>query len=462
MKAATMEKRHAPAHGALRQRIGWSIGGATFNLYFQTASLLLLFYYTDVLGLSPATAGWVFAGALVWDAAFDPIMGYVANRTRTRWGRYRPYLLLGALPLALSWALVFVPTTLTGAALVLFATFTHILFRTCYAVVNMPYLALSAVITTDSHERGVMAGMGLVASAVASLFVALGTLKFVAAFGGGQSGYFTTAILYGAIASCLLLAVFMSTREKAEVIGEVKPNIADVTLMIASNRAFWIVCAAMLLTSFSGTFFQKTLPYYFKYAVGREDLIGAALGVLATSVMFSVPLWTWVMRRWSKRAMWLGGTAVGLVGSLLMWIAPLAPTPLLLALIPVGVGAGAGFQGFWAMMPDTVEYGEWRTGVRAEGAIFGFVTLVQKASLGLAAAALGELLTVIGYRANAVQTGQTLHWLRIVMIALPAVISVASGLVILFYRLDRRTHQRMTRIIARRRLRASLSSKNRI
>jgi GPH family glycoside/pentoside/hexuronide:cation symporter len=123
-----------------------------------------LLYYTDVLGLAPATAGWIFAAALAWDAVTDPVMGYIASRTRTRWGRYRPYLLFGAVPLAASWALIFLPTGFTGTALTLFALAAHMLFRTCYTVVSMPYVSLSAVMTSDSHERGVLAGFRMVAA----------------------------------------------------------------------------------------------------------------------------------------------------------------------------------------------------------------------------------------------------------------------------------------------------------
>ncbi|MGC5799701.1 MFS transporter [Sphingomonas sp. NFX23] len=434
-------------------RVGYGIGDFAFNLFFTTASLFLLFYYTDVLGLTPAVAGWVFAGALIWDAIFDPWIGYIASRTRTRWGRYRPYVLLGALPLAASWALMFLPTTLGGSALVLFAAATHILFRTMFAVVGMPFLAMSAVLTRDSAERGVLAGIRMVAGAAAGLFGAVATLKLVTAFGGGQTGFFWTAVLYGALATAILIFVFTATREAPVLEDEPRPAVGEMIRMLSSNRAFWLVSAAMLLGAVGQTFFQKTLPYFFKYQLGREDLISPALGILAASVMVSIPAWTWLSKRTSKRTMWLTGSVVGVVGSVLLWVIPETPSNVLPVLILVGAGAGASYLGFWSMIPDTVEFGEWRSGVRAEGAVFGLVSLIQKASLGLAAAGLGEALSAIGYTANVAQTPATLASMRFLMIVLPAILLVAAAAVIAFYPLDQQTHRRIVRVLGRRRAR---------
>lgn len=433
------------------QRFGYGVGDFAFNLFFATAGLYLLFYYTDVLGLSPAIAGWVFAGALIWDAVFDPVMGYVASRTRTRWGRYRPYLLFGAVPLALAWAAMFLPTGLKGSALVLFAAASHILFRTLYAVVSMPFLALSAVLTSDSHERGVLAGFRMAAAASCGLFAAFSTLKLVEAFGGGTTGFFITALVYGALSTAVLIFVFASTSEAIIADDAPQPKIGEILAMLRGNRAFWIVGTAMLFASFASTFFQKSVPYYFKYTLGREDLIGLALTVLTGAVTLSIPLWTYLMKRTSKRTMWLSGLGVGFVGYGALWLAPSNPTTVILILPLLGVGAGAGYIGFWAMMPDTVEYGEFRSGVRAEGAIFGLVSLIQKAGLGLAAAALGELLSFIGYRANVGQSPETLLALKILMVAVPATLALAVAIAIFFYPLDQHTHGRMVRVIARRR-----------
>ena len=435
------------------RRLGYGVGDFGFNLFFTTASLYLLFYYTDVLGLSPSTAGWVFAGALVWDAVFDPVMGYVANRTRTRWGRYRPYLLFGGLPLAASWALIFLPVDLEGSALILFAASAHIVFRTLYAVVSMPYLALSATMTGDSHERGVLASIRMVAATMCGLFAAFSTLKLVELFGGGSTGFFWTAVIYGIIAAIVFTIVFASTREIAAAPDEISPTARDMIAMLRRNQAFWIVCAAMLAGAFGGTLFSKTLPYYFKYAVERPDLIGLALTALTAAVAISMPVWTAVMKRTSKRTMWLSGAVVGVSGYVLLWFSPSEGTSMFLPIAVIGFGAGASYLGFWSMMPDTVEFGEWTSGIRSEGAIFGFVSLIQKGALGLAAAMLGELLSAIGYRANQPQTAETLEMMRLIMILGAGSLAVIAAFSISFYPIDRRMHARLQNGIAVRKKR---------
>jgi len=436
------------------RKLGYGVGDFGFNLFFTTATLYLLYYYTDVLGLSPSTAGWVFASALIWDAVFDPVMGYVANRTRTRWGRYRPYLLFGGLPLAASWTLIFLPVRFEGSALVLFAVSAHILFRTLYAVVSMPYLALSAVMTSDSQERGVMAGIRMVSAATCGLLSAFFTLKLVRAFGGGSSGFFWTAVIYGALATVIFVIVFASTREVAADPHERAPSPGEMLRMLGRNQAFWIVCAAMLAGSIGGTFFQKSIPYFFKYSLGREDLIGPALTAMTAAVTISIPLWTAVMKRTSKRIMWLTGACIGLVGQLLLWFGPETPGYILPVLGLLGVAAGAGYLGFWSMMPDTVEYGEWRSGIRSEGAVFGIVSLIQKGALGLAAGALGELLSQIGYRANQAQTPETLASLKGIMVGGPILFGITVIASIAFYPIDGRLHGRLVRVLEMRRRRA--------
>ena len=435
------------------RRLGYGVGDFGFNLFFTTASLYLLFYYTDVVGLSPSTAGWVFAGALVWDAVFDPVMGYVANRTRTRWGRYRPYLLFGGLPLAASWALIFLPVDLEGSALILFAASAHIVFRTLYAVVSMPYLALSATMTGDSHERGVLASIRMVAATMCGLFAAFSTLKLVELFGGGSTGFFWTAVIYGIIAAIVFTIVFASTREIAAAPDEISPTARDMIAMLRRNRAFWIVCAAMLAGAFGGTLFSKTLPYYFKYAVERPDLIGLALTALTAAIAISMPVWTAVMKRTSKRTMWLSGAVVGVSGYIWLWFSPSEGTSMFLPIAVIGFGAGASYLGFWSMMPDTVEFGEWTSGIRSEGAIFGFVSLIQKAALGLAAAFLGELLSAIGYRANQPQTPETLEMMRLIMILGAGSLAVIAAFSISFYPIDRLMHARLQKAIEIRRQR---------
>jgi GPH family glycoside/pentoside/hexuronide:cation symporter len=439
----------------LTTRLGYGVGDVAFNLFFTTANLYLLLYYTDVLALDPGTAGLIFAGALIWDAVLDPIMGYLASRTRSRWGRYRPWILFGAVPLGASWVLMFAPTSYTGNALVAVTLATHLLFRTLYTIVSMPYVSLSATMTSDSTERGILASFRMVAATGAGLCVAFLTLKLATTFGSGDqaTGFFWVSVLYAVIASILLMIVFASTEEQVDV-DENLPSIGELIVMLRRNRAFWLISGSLLMASIAGTFFGKSVPYYFKYALGREADIGTGLALLTASAMVSIPLWTIVMRRTSKRTVSLSGSALGVTGYAAFLYATGLPNPTVLPLMAViGFAAGAGYLTFWAMIPDTVEYGEWHSGVRAEGLTFGLIAFVQKAALGFAVGLLGQALSTVGYVANETQSASTLGDIRLLMTIVPMVTVVCGAMFIAFYPLDGKLHGRLVAALAIRRIR---------
>jgi GPH family glycoside/pentoside/hexuronide:cation symporter len=436
-----------------RRRFGYSVGDFGFNLFFTTASLYLLYYYTDVLGLPPATAGWIFAVALIWDAVSDPIMGYIASRTRSRWGRYRPYLLFGSIPLAASWVLMFVPTGLSGEPLVLFTLSAHVLFRTLYTVVSMPYLSLSAVMTTDSAERGALASYRMISAIVAGLFSAFTLLKFAEALGGGDPmrGFLLSSILFATLAAAILLFVYAFTEEAVQAAEAPRPTAREMVAMLRGNKPFWLIAGWLLMWSTASTLFGKTLPYQFKYGFDRPELIGTALAGITAFALLALPFWAMLMHRTSKRAVSLAGTAVGFLGYGLYWAAgDQLGGPVAVAIALLGIAGGAGAMTFWAMIPDTVEYGEWRAGVRAEGIIFGLISFVQKAALGLSVGLLGELLTAIGYTANQRQAADTLAHMHLLMSAGPMLLVTVGASFVFFYPLDRATHGRLVRVLARR------------
>jgi glycoside/pentoside/hexuronide:cation symporter, GPH family len=436
-------------------KLGFGAGDVANNLFFTTASLYLLYYYTDVLGLSPAVGGWIFAAALLWDAISDPIMGYLASRTRTRWGRYRPYLLFGAVPLAASWVLIFVPTGLTGFALILFALAAHMLFRTVYTIVGMPYLSLTAAMTADSGERGSLAAFRMVGATAAGLFVAFSTLKLAEALGQGDAmrGFLVTAILYGVVATALLFWTFATSFERPETVESLaaRPDRKAMVAMLLVNRPLHLIALWLLANSMAGTLFGKTLPYVLKYDLGRADLIGPCLAAMTAAAMVSIPVWAWVARKTSKRTITIGGAMVGVIGYLALLAFPPTAGALLFAnLAWIGFGAGAGYLAFWSMVPDTVEFGQFSTGTRAEGVVFGTIAFVQKAALGISVGILGELLSWIGYTANTVQTPETLAGMRMLLTVGPLIMLGLGIVAIWFYVIDARLHARIVRVLRRR------------
>jgi GPH family glycoside/pentoside/hexuronide:cation symporter len=450
--------RVAPRLGAGRIA-GYGLGDFAFNLTFTFCSLFLLYFYTDVLGLSATTGGLIIMAALIWEGATDPVVGVLANRTISRWGRYRPYLLFGAVPLALSFSAMFWPTGLSGTGLAIYAFATHLLFRTVYTVVNIPYIALSAQMTSDSVERGKLAGARMMFAILCGLVLAGASLPLAGALGGGTAGFFHLSMIYALVTAGILLLCFSITGESAAEVSDQHPTLGDMIRALRANRPFQLLLAATLLGSVAYTMSGKAMVYYMKYSVGSEKAVttGLAIGLLAAA-MAMVP-WMWLARRTSKRVVWLSGVVLTSLVSVVIYALTSKAGPLLWSLLALsGIGNAAFILSFWSMVPDTVEYGELHSGTRAEGAISGFIIFSQKVALGIGTGLLGVILDLVGYRANQVQAPETLHGITIMFTLVPLSLSLIGAGFIWFYPLDQREHGRIVDELSRLRLRLGVGA----
>ena len=423
---------------SIREKLGYSVGDFGFNLFWNTTTLYLLFYYTDVLELSSTTAGLIIMIALVWDGLIDPLIGIVANRTRSRRGRYRPYILFGMVPLCLSFVAMFYVHPVSGTLLVAVTFGFHLLFRTVYALVNIPFVSLSAELSVDSHERSQLAGYRIVNATLAALVVAGATLPLAGALGRGdlKTGFFLVSIVYAVIALATFILCFRSTARPELPSGRHEtPNLSALLMTIKANRPFQLLFAATLLGGIGGAVASKTLVYFFKYNLESPDHVATGLVVLVGMMVICTPVWTIIAGRTSKRLVWTSG---GIIGAAAWSVLALADQPSLQFTLVVvafsGIGTAAFALTFWSMLPDTVEYGEWKTGVRAEGATFGLVVFAQKVALGLG------ILDAIGYRANEVQSAETLANLKLLLTVPAAILGLSSVVIIRFYPIDAKTH----------------------
>lgn len=449
----------------LGRKIALGAGDFGFNLYWQTASLYLLFFYTDVLGLPAATAGTIYMAALIVDALLDPLMGLLADRTRSRYGRYRPYLLFGGIPLGLLFAAMFMGPAGGDTASVVFAAATHIAFRTIYAVISIPYASLFARVTRDAQVRTNLTAFRMVFATLSAVAVAALTLPVVKALSTPEAprhGWVVLAVVFGTLATLILLLVAWATKgydadETAEP-SVVRPPILAALRSVLANRALLVVLGSVVISSFCNTLFGKNLVYYFKYVIGKAELAGGALAFVALLAALCVPLWALVARRVGKRNAWLLGSIPGIAG-LLLWHFGDGVVPLLfVALSLQAISTGAYIVSYWSMLPDTVEYGEWRTGVRTESMVFGLATLGQKAALGLGAGFLGLALSHVGYAPNATQSPETLEGIKQMMFWFPLIGGLISAGLVALYPMDLAAHRRIVEEIAQRTSTASSAS----
>lgn len=436
--------------------VSYAAGDFGFNLSFTFCSLFLLYYYTDVLGIGPGTAGLIMMAALIWDGIADPVIGMIANRTTSRWGRYRPYLLFGCVPLAFAFAAMFLPVGLSGAALVVYALGSQIVYRTAFAVVNIPYIALSARMTLDTNVRARLSGLRMIFAIVCGLSLSALTLPLVNAFGGGQAGFLKISILYGVVATGILLLCFGTTKEAVTADAHDHPSFAQLTRALALNKPFLLLIVATILGATGYTMSGKALVYYLKYWAGSETMV--TLGLVTTLGTAALAMAPWMMfsRRYGKRATWLASVMINVAAyGALYALAPRDGALLWALLALTGLGNAAFVLTFWSMLPDTVEFGEWKAGVRTEGAIFGVNSFAAKVAFGVGTGLVGVLLDLFGYAANQQQTPETLHGI-VAMYALgPLLLFAASGAVIWSYPISAGLHGRLVRAVLWRRRRLS-------
>jgi GPH family glycoside/pentoside/hexuronide:cation symporter len=440
--------------------LGYGIGDFGFNFYWYSLQLFLFFYYTDVMGLPSNVAGVIMLVCLTWDGVADVAIGVLANRTRTRWGKYRPYLLFGSLPLAASFALMFVPIGVEGTALIAYALVTQILFRTMYALVNIPYSALMATMTRDSMQRNRLAGVRMLCAFLGTAVVSYFTPQLVTYFTGSSSSraaaYFSATAVLAVIATVFTLMTFAATREEPEITQstEPPPAVRELLSMLAKNVPFLQIIAGIGFFSFANILVTSGLVYYVKYYLGQtETVAGEAAALMQVTITVMILPWTFVVRYIGKRWAWLAGLAIAFAGLAGLYLSTSREISVLYGfLIVYAIGSASIGINFWSIVPDTVEYGEWRTGVRAEAFVFGFVILIQKIAFGVTSAFLGMYLSWVGYVANQPQSAETIAGLKLMITLVAAGGLIASAVAMYFYRLDASTHGRLVREIAARRL----------
>lgn len=392
----------------------FAFGDFAFNLYWQSIMLFLLFYYTDALGLPMATAAAIYTVASVWDGIASFVAGEVTDRRPPKRG-YGRVLMLGSVPLGLACVLTYAPlgTGPVGLALVVIG---HLLFRTAYAAINVPYLAMGARISTDSRDRAFVAGARMLFGTLAWVVVARGTVPIGMWIGGdavAAQGYLGAAVLFAVLGTAILMLVGATYREDAVPAAPAPPSVRASLASLAANRAFVTLNLAMMAMIVAVTVLNKSVLYYFKYFLGSDDAGQSALAWMGVVSGLAVPLWMLLQRWLGTRVLWFVAACACMAG-LTLFATVHMTTPVAMQLFLVGMQAlivGLHFA-YWAMLPNTIEYGEQATGLRVEGAVFGAAALLQRVAIGVATAILGLGFDSAGYVANQAQSEATLAAMR--------------------------------------------------
>jgi sugar (glycoside-pentoside-hexuronide) transporter len=417
----------------------FAFGDFAFNLFWQSIMLFLLFYYTDALNLSIGVAATTYMIASVWDGIANFAAGIMVDRKLDRF-RYGPLLVAGAVPLGLTFVLTYMPPMVKGAWAVASVFVAHLLFRTAYAGVNVPYLAMTARVSADPADRAFVAGMRMLFGTAAAVAVALCTIPVGRWLTGSSAAqaYFGAAILFAVVGTIILALVGATYRDAARPHRPQPRDLKHIVLSLARNRGFVTLNAATMAMIVAITILSKSVLYYFKYLLNNPDAGQIALASMGLVSGVAIPLWMLLGRYVGLRALWLIAAGLGMAGLVIFSIVRFdgAPTMQLFLVGMQVMSVGLNFV-FWAMLPNTIEYGEQTTGLHVEGAVFGMAALLQRIAIGIATAILGWGFASAGYVANVRQTGATLERMRDTIAFFPLIFLALSCVAMAFNPLGR-------------------------
>lgn len=424
---------------SVKEKIAYGLGDTASNIIFQTVMMFLLIFYTDVVGIPPAVVGTLFLGVRLIDAITDPLMGSFADRVETRWGQFRPFLLWFALPFGLISILTFITPDFSTTGKIIYASITYILLMLAYTAINIPYSALGGVLSNNPQERVSIQSYRFVFGMLGGLIVAACTMPLVAWFGNGDTakGYQMTMTAMSTLGVVLFLLCFAGTKERINLPRSKESSYKDDLKLLWQNDQWRILClvGVFLLT---GQVLRATLAiYYVKYYLSLEEHITAFMTLGMIGSVMGCALSQQLAKRVCKikayiilqlisaiiciASFWIDAEQVILAFTFyFFWNFFLQmATPLL-----------------WSKMIDTVDYGQWKTGVRLNGTVFSAIVFFIKLGVALGGAIAGWLLAYYGYQAGIVQSNEAKEGILISFTLFPAIGSLLVAWVMRWYILD--------------------------
>ena len=435
---------HMPIHThnlvSWKERISYAVSDFACNLSFQMIGTYLMFFYTDVFGISAAAVGTLFLVARVVDAIDGPIWGVLIDHTHTKWGKSRPYFLWFAFPFAIFCVLCFSTPNLSLSGKIVWAYITYIGVDVLYSSVNIPITSILPSLTNDTNERVTLSTIRQFFGTAGSTIVTVAALPMVAYFGQGnqQKGFMISMAILALISAILLLVTFANTRERVHPKNtKQKLTIRESLKALKKNWPWVIIIFINFIYWFGMQTKSQTTVYFFKYNMHNAGLASVVLGLQAVA-LFAVIVTPATAKKIGKRNTMLMGMILAIVGQFILAIgARQLNVPVILFATIIGY-LGTGFvSGLIAvMLADSVDYGEWKNGVRAEGLVTSFSGFSAKLGMGLGGALTGFILSAGGYVANANQSPAALSAIEQNFIWVPVIGFALSAVALMFYKVD--------------------------
>ncbi|RZJ08702.1 MAG: MFS transporter [Acidovorax sp.] len=452
-----MHPSHAPGSTTpspltLGTKLSYAVGNVGLQMLVAAMNFMLMIFYTDVALVAPAVAGAALLVGKVWDTVNDPLFGWMTDRTRSRWGRHRVYLIYGAIPLGIAAAAVWmVPPGLSPLAAFFWIAITYTVFDTLMTLVQLPYQAMAANMTRDYDERTSLtayASMGaLIGFFAGSVFMPM----LVRAAPDARTGYALAGSCFGLVAGVAVAVVAWRVREPQ---GSAEPaadahdhqpmwdSVRETLRTTLRNRPFLLLMSAATLVRLGLTLVQASLAYFVIYQLqGDKGDLPRYMGTLLGVVGLSLFVWKYVVDRWEKNWAYVLGLVLcagGLVA--LYWVGPGDQRMVMAILVVIGIGMGAHWIVPFAMVPDTIDHGHMQAGERKTGMYYGLYGLMDKLARTLATVMVAGMLDVTGYVPNVAQSASALQGITLMTGVLPAVCLVLAVPLLVAYPITRARH----------------------
>lgn len=441
-----------------REKFAYGFGDLASVLYWQTFMLYFTYFYTDVFLIPAGVAATMFLVSRLWDGVNDPLMGIIADRTQTRWGKFRPYLLWMCVPFAIVGVLTFTVPNFGMTGKVIWAYATFILIMMLYTAINIPYTALLGVISPDSDERTSVSSVKFLFAFTAGIIVSATLLPMVKALGKGNAarGWQSTFIIYGIMAVIFFLIAFKGTRERVQPPKSQKSSVKKDLQELVTNSP-WVI---MLLTTITFILFvaikSSVTVHYFKYIIGTREIsvpfiqnrtwdfeaLASAFNTIGQiSSFLGVLLVSWFAKKVGKKTAFIIIFIMAIFSTGIYFFLPPEKLGLIFFFQITGSMTGGPLSVLiWAMYADTADYAEWKNRRRATGLVFSASTMSQKFGWAVGAFVALGLMSQVGFAPNQAQSPQSLRGLLLLFSLIPAAFGIISLLIVSFYPLS---NQRM-------------------
>lgn len=423
-----------------RQRFGYGLGDFACNLIWQVISLYLMYFYTDIMQLSATSIAAMFIVCRVIDGITDLLVGFAIDKTRSRWGKSRPWFLFGAIPFALAAFLAFSVPDISPDGKLIYAYVTYIFLSFMYTVVNIPLASILPALTDDMNERTVLATWRKCLAFLGSTIVSASALTLVELVGHGNEalGFRVVMGVFGVIGCLCFILTFLLVKE-VNLQENVKSATLKETISSLVHNTPWKLFALNILFQWTGYFIQSSaLVYYYKYYVGSTamaSLIATIMTIVPMVANLTVPF---LARRLGKRNLYSISASVQLLGLIIILLANLNTIGIVCGACITALGYGIKESIYFSMQADPVDYGEWKTGIQAAGTLSSVNGFLGKVAQAIAGGLSGFLLAWGNYDATAaVQTTEALMAIKAMYIYIPLILLICSLITMSFYKLDK-------------------------